>query len=154
MIRLSTYGVTLLELLLAVAIIATVGIFSTGFSARYYRQSDVISTAEQLVHSFRKAQTYSMTGKYSGSRNDWGVHYGSSKITLFLSDATLGDPYAGRLTAFDEVWNVNSAIAVSGFTQIIFTNATGAPSTTATVTVTGGSVSRTVTVNSQGVISY
>lgn len=146
-------GVTLLELLLTVSIISIIGLMSTGFSARFFRQNDVINTTERLVHSLRKAQTYSMTGKYNSTKNDWGVHYGSNRITMFLSDASSPDPYTSRTVAFDEVWNVNSAVTITGLTQIVFGNSTGLPSTTATITISGGNTSRTVTVNSQGVVS-
>ncbi len=149
-----TGGFTLLELLLTVAIIAVLGVASTGFTARFYRQNDVVNTTERLVQSLRKAQSYSMAGKYNGTKNDWGVNYSANKITLFLSDATLADPYTSRSTAFDEIWNVSSSVSLSGLSQVSFSNATGLPSTTATITISAGSTSRTVTLNSQGVVSF
>lgn len=144
-------GFTLIELLLTVSIISVIGMLSTGFYARFFLQNAVANTADQFAADFRKAQMYSMTGKYNLTNTTWGVRYGSNTITLFL-----GGTYATRNSAFDETYTVNPNIVVSGFTEIVFEKKTGLPisgipSNTPTITVTGGSTSKTITLNAQGV---
>ena len=134
-------GVTLIELLLVILIVSTIGLMSVSFYSRFLTQNAVDNSVNQLVASFRKAQTYSMMGKQNGV---WGVRHTLSpkKITLYLSGSS----------AFDEIYNVNDNITVTVF-DITFAKITGLPSATPTITITGGDNSKTITVNSQGVVS-
>ena len=146
-------GFTLLELLLTVAIISIIGIMSTGFYSRFFLQNAVSNTADQLTADFRKAQMYSMTGKYNLTNTTWGVRYDSNTITLFL-----GSSYATRNTAFDEKFTVHPSVTVNGFTEIVFAKTTGLPtggdpSNTPTIVISGGNTSKTITLNAQGVAS-
>lgn len=137
-------GVTIIELLLVIAIISTLGVFSASFYARFLTQNEVENTADQLVGSLRKAQIYSMMGRQNGS---WGVKYTESpkKITLYLSGNS----------AFDGDFSVNSNVNLSGFTDILFAKVTGLPSPSGptTITISGGNNSKTININTQGVVS-
>jgi prepilin-type N-terminal cleavage/methylation domain-containing protein len=146
-------GFTLIELLLTVSIISVIGILSTGFYSRFLLQNAVANTSDQLIADLRKAQMYSMTGKYNLTNTTWGVRYGSNTITLFL-----GSSYATRNSAFDETFTVNPSVTISGFTELVFAKTTGLPtggnpSNTPTIVISGGSSSKTVTVNSLGIAS-
>lgn len=138
-------GFTLIELLLFVLLISILGILSTGFYARFYTQNSVTAVTDQLTQELRKAQGYAMAGKQGGS---WGVHNGTNQLTMFQ-----GGTYVGRNMAFDETFPINGNITVTGFTDEIFSRVTGTPSAATTVTITGDTNIRTVTINNQGVIS-
>ena len=90
-------GFTIIELLLVILIVSIITLMSASFYSRFLTQNAVDNTREQLVGSFRKAQTYSMMGKQNGV---WGVRYTLSpkKITLYLTGSS----------AFDEIYNVNN----------------------------------------------
>ncbi len=135
-------GISIIEFLVVVLIISTIGVMGVSYYARFLTQNAVENTTTQLVNSLRKAQVYSMTGKQNGV---WGVKYTTSpkRIVLYLSGNS----------AFDEKFDVNSNITISGFTDINFAKVTGLPSTTASITITGGNNTKTVNVNSQGVVS-
>jgi len=134
-----TRGITIIELLLVVAIILTLGLMSASFYSRFLTQNAVGNTQNQLVNSFRKAQTYSMMGKQNGV---WGVRYASNQITLYLT----GD------SSFDESFDVNNTVTVTTF-DIAFAKITGLPSSTGDIAITGGNNTKIVTINSQGVAS-
>ena len=138
-------GLTVIELLIVVLLISTLGVMSISFYARFLTQNYVDNTTTQLVQSLRKAQVYSMTGRQNGV---WGVNYSSSKITLFQ-----GDSFVTRNTAFDESFTVSSNITISNFTDITFARITGIPSASGTTTISGNNSSKIITVNSQGVVS-
>lgn len=132
-------GVTLIELLLVVSIVAIVSLSATPFYARFLRQNAVADATDRIVGNLRKAQMYSMAGKQDGT---WGVTYSSNTLTLFLQGNS----------AFDETYTVGSDITVSGLSTVLFTKATGIPTSTPTITITGGNTTKTILINSQGVI--
>lgn len=132
-------GVTIIELLIVIALISIIGLLSASFYSRFLTQNAVENAQNQLVNSFRKAQVYSMMGKQNGV---WGVRYGSNTITLYLS----GNP------AFDENYNVNNNITVTVF-DITFAKITGLPSSSPTITISGGNNTKTININSQGVVN-
>lgn len=142
-------GITIIELILVVTIISTLGIFSASYYSRFLTQNAVNNLVDQLVSSLRKAQIYSMTGKQNGL---WGVKYDAlgspKKITFYFTGNT----------AFDENFNINDNIIVSGFTDISFAKVSGSripapPPDLITITITGLNNTKTITVNSQGVAS-
>lgn len=140
-------GVTLIELLLVVAIISTLGILSTTVFSRFLTQNAVSNTTDQFVNTLRKAQIYSMSGKRN---SNWGVNYSNNTITLFKGDAY------GQDTSFNETFTVNSVVAISGISgDIVFSRVTGLPNSTPTITVssTTSNSSKTFTINSQGVVN-
>lgn len=142
-------GFTIIEVLLVVALILILGAMSVSFYSRFLTQNAVDNTVTKLVQSFRKAQTYSMTGKQNGV---WGVKYVASPLPQKIVFYLTGNP------AYDQSFNVNDNITISGFTvDISFAKTTGIriPSipATITITITGNNSTKTVTINSQGVVS-
>lgn len=138
-------GFTLIELIIVIALISILGFLSTGFYSRFYNQNAVSTVTDELTQEFRKAQIYAMTGKQNGN---WGVHNNITSIILFQ-----GSAFAGRNTAFDETFSVNSNISISGLTDLIFSRMTGTPSATPTIIISSANNTRTITVNSQGVVN-
>lgn len=135
-----TSGVTLLELLLVVALVSIVSLSATPFYARFLTQNAVADTADRIVGSLRKANTYSMMGKQNTA---WGVRYVGNTLTL----------YAQGNAAFDENYTVGSNITVSGLSDVVFAKTTGLPTPSSlTITITGGNDTKTLTVNSEGAV--
>lgn len=133
-------GYSFIEIIIVITLLAIVITFSSLFYRRYLLQNSVQHTADQLVGAMRKAQTYSMTGKKNGT---WGVRYAANTITLFL----VGNG------SFDENYGVNPNISISGLAQVTFAKATGIPSSAATITISSNTISKTLILNSQGVIN-
>jgi prepilin-type N-terminal cleavage/methylation domain-containing protein len=139
-------GVTLIELLVVLAIFLLVGALTTTYYSRFFNQNAVATTTDQLVQFIHKAQFYSQIGKESGGV--WGVKYVASpqkKLTLFLNGNS----------AFDENYNLNSNITVSGLTQITFDHVTGIPNPIGptTIAITANNETKSVSVNTQGIVS-
>lgn len=139
-------GFTLIELILVIAILSFISLLSSPFYSRFLLQNAVDNTVDELSSSLRKAQTYSMAGKQGST---WSVNSSSSTITLYK-----GISFASRNPVFDEKFSVNPNVSVSGMTtDISYARATGLPSSTPTITVSSGNNSKTITINSQGVVS-
>lgn len=137
-------GFSLIELILAVALILIIGGFSMSFSTNFLLQNAAANTRDQFIGALRKAQTYALSSK---ENSNWGIHHAGNTITLFK-----GASYAARDTAWDETYESNANLSISGPNEIIFTKMTGLPNTTGTITITGVSTNKTVTINSQGVV--
>jgi prepilin-type N-terminal cleavage/methylation domain-containing protein len=146
----SAYGFTLIELILVITILLSLGAMSGVFYSRLLTQSNVQTVSDQLIGSFRKAQTYAMASKRGSA---WGVHYASNTITLYKGSTF------GVDTSFNETFTVPQSITITGFTDINFArvtglSASGTPSTTPTIIISGTSnTSEQITVNAQGVAS-
>ncbi|TSC65652.1 MAG: Uncharacterized protein CEO21_363 [Microgenomates group bacterium Gr01-1014_80] len=142
-------GITFIELILVLAIMLTLSMMTPTFYSRFLLQNSVADTTDQLVGSLRKAQIYSMAGKQNSA---WSVNYSNYTITLYR-----GNDFINREQAFDEKFSVNTNVTVSDFIDLNFAKITGIPSTgnpslTPTITISGGNNTKTVAVNSQGVI--
>lgn len=143
----SSKGVTLIELLVMISIIFAISLFSVPFYSRSLTQNAVINTEDYLISALRKAQLYSMIGKQNGI---WGVYSGTGEIIFFQ-----GNSFGTRDQAFDERFELNSQVTVSGFSEITFTKITGLPSSTPstpTITISDAVSTETLQINSQGVV--
>jgi len=118
--------------------------FSTPFYARFLTQNSVSLVRDQLSSHLRRAQLNAMMGKNNGP---WGVTFVSQQLVLFQ-----GVSYASRTTAFDEDFDVNPSISVSGLGELIYTKTSGLPNATPTITIVGTGSSKVLSVNSQGVV--
>ncbi len=144
-------GFTLIELILVIALISSLGMLTTAFTARFLTQNAVQNTQDQIVGDFRKAQFYAMMGKQNSA---WGVKLDNTAHTITLYEGT---SYAS--TPFNETFTINPTITLSssGATDISFARKTGLPNiaSTLTFTITGSAshTTKTVTMNTQGMVS-
>ncbi|KKU63129.1 MAG: hypothetical protein UX87_C0033G0002 [Candidatus Amesbacteria bacterium GW2011_GWA1_47_16] len=136
---------SLIELLLVLAIISSLGIFTASFYSRFLLRSAGDQARMHLVSSINKARTYAVTGRRN---SDWGVRFSPPVLTLFS-----GSSYAARDTAVDENITFNPNVTVSGISEIVFSRLTGLPGTTAVITLSIGSDTQNITVNSEGIPS-
>lgn len=140
-------GFTLIELLLSVAIITIIAGMSVPVYQSFQVRNDLDIAAVTFVQTARRAQTLSQAVDGDIS---WGARAGSGNITLFK-----GMSYALRDTAYDEIFDMPSNIAVSGTQEYVFTKFTGLPQTTGTLTLMSvNNEMRSITVNGRGMASY
>lgn len=136
-------GFTFIELLLIVGLIMMIGTSTNIFYSRFMMQNAVSDTTDLLVGTVRKAQLYSMSGRHDGG---WGVAVHAGELTLFQ-----GASYDFRDTSADEISTFNDNVSLGDFTGIVFEKTTGLPNISPTITISGGSDTRTVTINNQGI---
>ncbi len=157
-------GFTLIELIIVIAIMGILAAVTyPDFFPSKYKYS-VTKDAEGMVYNIREAVTNSQSQLY-GYR--WGIYFGGSTSTggyfyrLWYGTSTY--PYG---TAFNYV-GLDNGISFSGLSlgssqDLCFAQMSGLPvdcstgastSTTITITSTAG-ISKTITVNSNGNISY
>lgn len=139
-------GFTLLEVLLSVGIITIL----TGIMLPVYRpfqtQNNLDVAAQIITQTLHRAQVLSQSGQ-SDAR--WGVFVQSGSVTLFQ-----GVTYANRNTSFDELYEISTAIVISGTQEFVFTKLRGELSAgSASITLSTESQSRTLSVNNKGMIN-
>lgn len=135
---------SLLEILLVVAIITILaGIFAPAFSSLFYRSNLDIAT-EKVKTNLYRAQTMAQASKNDSS---WGVYLAPNLSVIFS-----GNSYATRDTARDEISELSGNISFSGANEIVFQKASLKPQTEATININQDSESRTININSYGLI--
>lgn len=131
-------GVTLIELLLVIALIALIGATATPFLSRFVLQTNHDTAIDNLVGSIRKAQEYAMDGK---DNETWGVCLSSGNIRLY--SGSCGSP------TFQEEFDVASSISISNLSDTTF-NIRGEPSGALNITVSSAIDSNSIQMNSAG----
>lgn len=139
-----TAGFTLIEVMLVMALLAILAGLSSPFYGRFIFSQEVSVVRDELQGSFAKAQMYSMTGK---DNSLWGVALSNGKITLFQ-----GNSFAGRNQSVDESYVVHSRVTITGLTEVVFAHATGRPSVSPTITLSGNGSTEVIQMNSEGVL--
>ena len=131
-------GLTLIELLLVIAIVAILAAASSPFVSRFVLQINLDTTVDKIVGSMRKAQTYAMSGKEGVP---WGVCISNGDVRMY------GDSCATPLIKEDI--DVPQSISVSGISDTAF-NRRGEPDDPITVTVSSTIESRAIIINRAG----
>lgn len=136
-------GFTLIEVMIVVALMITIGVFSMVFYGSFILRNAASDAESMLVGSLRKAQWNSMMGKYYDS---WGVKVLGDTVTVFR-----GNSYASRVSGFDEVFILNPNISISGTDEWVFSRLTG-ETNAGSIVVQGGNSTKNIAVNNQGII--
>ncbi len=131
-------GITLIELLLVVAIIAIIGLMTTPFLSRFVLRSNHSTSVEKVVSGIRKAQAYAMDGKNGAT---WGVCRIGNTVRM----------YSGNCNAptTREDYVLPSTVSVSNINATTF-NVRGEPSSALSFTISSSIRTTTVSMNIAG----
>lgn len=144
--RTAPKGFTLLEMLLSVAVIATLAGLSLPVFRTMLTKNDLDIAAVTTAQTLRRAQVLSQAVDGDTS---WGVKVQSGSIVVFK-----GASYATRDTTFDEIFDVPTTISISGATEIVFAKFTGFTQTTGTIFLSTEGDSRSISINEKGTLTY
>lgn len=139
-------GFTLVEIAVVLGILALILVMGLPFGIDTYRNYLLTSETRNLVSILRRAQEFAFSNKNESS---YGLYAADGEFILFK-----GDSFAGRDAAFDEKYPREPSIAVSGFTEIVFSKLSGKPNVTSTINLSNGLTSQTVEINEEGVIFW
>lgn len=139
-------GFTLIELVIAMALMAAFVLFGVPFGVEAYQDYVLTSTTRDLVSVLRRAQTLAATNTGASA---YGVAFSSDHVVLFK-----GSSYPARDPAFDEAHTLSPALRVVALPEIVFAPLSGAPAAASTVVVTSGLRVQTIEVNPHGVVVW
>lgn len=127
-------GFTLAEILIVVAIIGFLLIFTLPWGIGFYRTQQLDATTDQIVQALRRAQLNAMS---IDNDSAWGVYFETGQYRLE-----------------DEVFDLPNDFSISGTNQVIFSKLEGLPSYIGDISITNGQDTKTININSVGTISY
>lgn len=137
-------GISIIEILLVVAIMAILGASMMAVGQRFLVNNHLDNKTNELVTLLRTARINSMAGR---SDSSWGVYVDSSQMTAFS-----GSNYANRSSEWDLTFKIPSSVSVTSG-EVVFTPLTGEPDSALTFTVSGSGQSSFVELNSLGVVN-
>lgn len=140
-------GFTLIETMLAIALIAVLSGLSIVFYTSFQNKNSLDLATNTITQSLRRAQVLS---RAMDGDSTWGLNVQSGSITVFK-----GASYAARDITYDETFDTPTNITPSGLSEVVFTKLTGDPNSTGTFTLTNADgETSAITINGKGMISY
>jgi prepilin-type N-terminal cleavage/methylation domain-containing protein len=141
-------GFTLVEMILALAMLFVLFGIASPFYQKYQSKNDLDLATITVVQNLRRVQTLAQG---MDANSSWGLYVGNSQIVVFR-----GTSYAARNSAFDEIFVLPDVVVPSGLSEIVFTKFTGLPASVGTVTLTNTSINevKNITINSKGMVDY
>ncbi len=133
-----TKGLTIIEMILVVALIAVLGASTTPFLTRFVQQAQFDRIDNAVIGSLIKAQDYAISRK---NNSVWGVCQTSEKIRFYRGSCT--SPVSS------EDWPIPSSVVVSNLSDTTF-NQRGEPSGALAITVDSTIESSTINLNTAG----
>jgi len=112
-------GITILELLIVMAIMAAVASFSVPATLDFYKSQQLQSDTRGILQALRESQFKAISAE---SDSSFGVHLETNKYVSFK-----GSSYVLRNTAFDQIFDLAPTDALSGLQEIVFSKLEGLP---------------------------
>lgn len=146
LLKMKNRGFTLVELVLSLAIISIITLFSVPVFRSLLVATDLNTSTDILVHSVRRAQNLSRSTRLN---ERWGVKLNSNEIVIFA-----GDAYVSRIVDYDEVYDVSNGINFTGDTEFVFQKLSGFLDNTVNITVSNSFGSNDLEVSTLGTVEY
>lgn len=143
----SKTGVSLIEILLTVTLIAMIAGFSAVVYYNFLLRSDTSVATDTIVGTLKRAQVLART---SQDDSTWGLYIGSSQTVVFQ-----GASYTDRNSTKDEIYILPGSTTTSGINEIVFEKVTGNPNITGIITIhSKNGQTKDIIINSKGVLNY
>ncbi len=144
-------GFTLIEILIVIAILAVLVTIIVSTFSLFNKNEAIKKDTETVVEVLQQARSQTLSSK-NGSQ--YGVHFGTSKITLFTGATYSAGASTNSDTTLASTDTIVTVTLTGGGNDIVFTRLTGETAQNGTVVVSSPTSSRTktVTIYKTGVI--
>lgn len=148
--KLSSYqkfimGISLIEVLLVVGILAIALVFTLPVSLGFYESYQLDTQAKGIIQALRKAQLKSMSIENDAN---FGVYLTNDEYRLFK-----GDSYLTRDVQYDEIFDLPKIINVSGIQEVVFLKFEGSASVVGNIIISNNGNTRSISINRIGRIN-
>lgn len=138
-------GFTIAEILIAMVIMGSIASLGLFFGLDAYRFTTVRTERDTVVGILQRARSEAMNNLGQKSH---GVHVGTAEYSLFAGD------FFNPSDENNVDLPIGSGITVSGLTDIVFTQLSGAARTVGSLTLNDGNTSAAIFINSIGGINW
>ena len=139
-------GVTFIEFLLTIAIIAILIALTIPLGISFYKTQQLDTTGEGVVQALRRAQLKAM----SQTDYSFGVYIGSGQTGQYI--LFRGSSYGNHDD--EEVFDIAKDISFNGLPEVVFSKLGGIPSTIGDIVLTSSVGTRVININELGRINY
>ncbi len=134
----------MLELILVIAIAASLVVTMIPMSIRYYRMEVLDEAVNVLASDMKRAEAYAFYGRLS---SDFGLKFFPGEYVLFH-----GSTYGARVAQYDEVIALPEGVTLSGPNEIVFAHGTGVPTSPGGIIVRSADDESVITLRSNGLV--
>ena len=142
----SKNGFTLIEMIVVVTVFLLLIVVSEWGFFNFQSKNNIDIATDNLVESLRHAKA---NAQQVQGDSKWGVEIIGTQIIVFS-----GATYATRNTSLDQTSTLTNGVSSSGLSEIIFEKVTGTTSNFGTITLSGSSENKVITINAKGTITY
>jgi len=144
-------GVTLLEIIIVMSILAILATMATGYYRNYLKSVELQNAAKNIIFDLKGVQVKAMSGE---NQLKWGVHFVNSSSDYYETFSTPTN-YADPSKVVENTIYLPSTVIFTNPSEgntadIIFERIKGTISSLATITISSENNSQTITVTVQG----
>ena len=139
-------GLTLIEVLIVIGIVAALASIGIFVSMNLYHGYTLVSQRDQLVTLMQKARSQSL---YNTNQASHGIYIAPTQFILFQ-----GGSYLTRTPSYDEVVERDPVIIVSGHSEVVFEQLNAKLPTPVSITLAQDSRSMSIIINEEGAIIF
>lgn len=141
----SSFGFTLLEVLVTMAIVGTIFAVGSFLDLNIYSRELLASEQTDLISILQKARNRSMNNLYSSSH---GVHITEDSFIIFRGSSYLAD------VPTNEIITRNDNIIITGINDIVFSQFSGNANPTGDILLQDNLQTKTINIKANGLIDW
>jgi len=135
-------GITLIETIIVVAILAIIVSLGLFVSFGFYKSHSLNADQNNLASALRKARSLAINNFYQTGH---GVFIDANSYTFFQ-----GASYVSRQQQYDQIFNVSPGTRLSGLQEIVFQQLSGDVNASGTIILTNEELNRAISINNEG----
>ena len=138
-------GFTFMEVLLVIGIFGLLGVLAMPFYQTFHVQSLLDSTTAEILSALRAAQLSAMVGTNDAAH---GVHIEAQQFVVFQGTSYTAENLNNFVTPLPPSLQLNSSFGGN----IVYTQVTGIPDVTGTITISSNSTTHALAINAHGTV--
>lgn len=140
-------GISLLEILIAIAIVGFLVVIALPQFSQMRKNQVLKNGAWDIVSALGKAKNQTLASLNS---SEYGVHFQSDRVIIFRGTVFSSGASDNETISLTTPASITAISLNGGGADVYFNKLSGSPSTTGTVTISNGSLTKTITISAAG----
>jgi prepilin-type N-terminal cleavage/methylation domain-containing protein len=141
-------GFTLIEVVVAIALLAMIFSFSFGVGSNFYGSQVLVAERDNLLSLLRSARSLAVNNVDQSSHGVF-VSTSTSQYAIFE-----GNSYASRNQSLDVYFPISYGAVITGLAEVVFSALDGKANVSGTIIISTSIGSSTITLNNEGRINW